>query len=229
MTSPDAHEDNRVIVFDIVRLVVMVELSQSGSDITWNQVSTSIWTCVEPAVAISTACLSHLRPIFKWIKGCCKLERYPQLIGAIPEKDRELSAGSKTCIIDFAQTNDLNERGLHHDSIDFGAHITFNDISDMEAVATEHTACVSLRSSTASNHGEPNDTELGFEAPSFPGVNDFLQTTLPQDSVSLDLVPDGISSTDSVPGPAVNSTPSLYQKPLPLLPQKDKVVNMDLS
>lgn len=30
-----------------------------------NQVPSSVWTCIEPAVGITAACLSNMRPLFK--------------------------------------------------------------------------------------------------------------------------------------------------------------------
>lgn len=74
--------------FDIVRLVALIDLSKSGDDatcmyslsiplyeaiivkmmlifITDNEVQSSVWTCIEPAVGITAACLSNMRPLFK--------------------------------------------------------------------------------------------------------------------------------------------------------------------
>ncbi|KAJ5690036.1 hypothetical protein N7462_004428 [Penicillium macrosclerotiorum] len=53
------------LIFDIIRLVALIDLSKSGDDITYNQVNSSVWTCIEPAVGIVAACLSNMRPIFK--------------------------------------------------------------------------------------------------------------------------------------------------------------------
>ncbi|PTU24060.1 hypothetical protein P175DRAFT_0422674, partial [Aspergillus ochraceoroseus IBT 24754] len=52
------------LIFDIIRLVALVELSKAGNDITYNQVPASVWTCIEPAVGITAACLSNMRPLF---------------------------------------------------------------------------------------------------------------------------------------------------------------------
>ncbi|RHZ49386.1 uncharacterized protein CDV56_103538 [Aspergillus thermomutatus] len=52
------------LVFDIVRLITLIELSKAGDDITYNQVQSSVWTCIEPAVGIVAACLINMRPIF---------------------------------------------------------------------------------------------------------------------------------------------------------------------
>ncbi|RAK99578.1 uncharacterized protein BO80DRAFT_119173 [Aspergillus ibericus CBS 121593] len=52
------------LAFDIVRLVTLIELSQAGNDITYNQVPASVWTCIEPCVGITAACLSNMRPLF---------------------------------------------------------------------------------------------------------------------------------------------------------------------
>ncbi|KAG0157579.1 hypothetical protein PDIDSM_4764 [Penicillium digitatum] len=48
------------LIFDIIRLVVLIQLSTQGEDIT-----SSVWTCIEPAVGIVAACLSNMRPLFK--------------------------------------------------------------------------------------------------------------------------------------------------------------------
>ncbi|KAJ5799729.1 uncharacterized protein N7518_001797 [Penicillium psychrosexuale] len=55
------------LIFDIIRLVVLIQLSTQGEDITYNQVPASVWTCIEPAVGIVAACLSNMRPLFKVI------------------------------------------------------------------------------------------------------------------------------------------------------------------
>ncbi|PWY78367.1 integral membrane protein [Aspergillus heteromorphus CBS 117.55] len=52
------------LIFDIVRLVAMIDLVNAGPDITYNQVPVAVWTCIEAAVGITAACLSHLRPLF---------------------------------------------------------------------------------------------------------------------------------------------------------------------
>ncbi|RAH80408.1 integral membrane protein, partial [Aspergillus japonicus CBS 114.51] len=52
------------LAFDIVRLVVMVQLSEAGGDITYDQVTASVWTCIEPMMGITAACLSNMRPLF---------------------------------------------------------------------------------------------------------------------------------------------------------------------
>ncbi|GKZ96389.1 hypothetical protein AnigIFM59636_010635 [Aspergillus niger] len=52
------------LIFDILRLVAMIELTQAGPDITYNQVPVVVWTCMEAAVGITAACMSHIRPLF---------------------------------------------------------------------------------------------------------------------------------------------------------------------
>ncbi|KAJ5432948.1 uncharacterized protein N7458_012104 [Penicillium daleae] len=47
------------LIFDIVRLISLIDLSKAGDDIT------CVWTCIEPAVGIVAACLSNMRPLFK--------------------------------------------------------------------------------------------------------------------------------------------------------------------
>lgn len=43
----------------------MVQLSDEGSDITWDLVPAAIWTVIEPAVQITTACLPSLRVLYR--------------------------------------------------------------------------------------------------------------------------------------------------------------------
>ncbi|KAL3493997.1 hypothetical protein BJX62DRAFT_234855 [Aspergillus germanicus] len=52
------------LIFDIIRLVALIELSNSGPDTTYNQVNSSVWTCIEPCVGITAACMSNMRPLF---------------------------------------------------------------------------------------------------------------------------------------------------------------------
>ncbi|EAW15311.1 uncharacterized protein ACLA_059780 [Aspergillus clavatus NRRL 1] len=52
------------LIFDIVRLITLIQLSQAGDDITYNQVPPSVWTCIEPAIGITAACLINMRPLF---------------------------------------------------------------------------------------------------------------------------------------------------------------------
>ncbi|PYH98146.1 hypothetical protein BO71DRAFT_395604 [Aspergillus ellipticus CBS 707.79] len=52
------------VAFDTVRLVTLIRMSKAGNDITYNQVPASVWTCIEPAVGITAACLSNMRPLF---------------------------------------------------------------------------------------------------------------------------------------------------------------------
>ncbi|KAL9052773.1 MAG: hypothetical protein Q9162_005193 [Coniocarpon cinnabarinum] len=49
-------------VFDIIRFVVMLRFDDSP-DITWNNVSASVWTDVEPSMAYLVACLPLLRAL----------------------------------------------------------------------------------------------------------------------------------------------------------------------
>ncbi|KAI9933726.1 hypothetical protein MW887_004798 [Aspergillus wentii] len=49
------------LIFDIVRLVTLIQLSEKGNDVTF---PSSVWTCIEPAVGITAACLSNMRPLW---------------------------------------------------------------------------------------------------------------------------------------------------------------------
>ncbi|KAI4726127.1 hypothetical protein E4T49_06056 [Aureobasidium sp. EXF-10728] len=53
------------LVFGVVRLAVMVQLTDKGSDVTWNLVAPAIWTTIEPAVQITTACIPSLRVLYR--------------------------------------------------------------------------------------------------------------------------------------------------------------------
>ncbi|KAI2793307.1 hypothetical protein POX_b03361 [Penicillium oxalicum] len=52
------------LIFDIVRLVAMLNLTKQGDDITYNQMPVVMWTCTEAGVGIIAACLPNLRPLF---------------------------------------------------------------------------------------------------------------------------------------------------------------------
>ncbi|CAD0084647.1 unnamed protein product [Aureobasidium vineae] len=43
----------------------MVQLTNKGTDFTWNLVAPAVWTTIEPAVQISTACLPSLRVLYR--------------------------------------------------------------------------------------------------------------------------------------------------------------------
>ncbi|KAI4248656.1 MAG: hypothetical protein L6R42_009207, partial [Xanthoria sp. 1 TBL-2021] len=51
-----------VCAVSIVRLVVLAGVDQS--DITWNYVPAATWSAAEPSVAVVSACLPSLRPLF---------------------------------------------------------------------------------------------------------------------------------------------------------------------
>ncbi|KAH0287443.1 hypothetical protein M436DRAFT_76654 [Aureobasidium namibiae CBS 147.97] len=53
------------LVCGVVRLAVMVQFGAKGKDITWNLIPPAIWTTIEPAVQISTACLPALRVLYR--------------------------------------------------------------------------------------------------------------------------------------------------------------------
>ncbi|CAG8061293.1 unnamed protein product [Penicillium salamii] len=55
------------LAFDIVRLVVLIDLAKKADDITYDQVPSSVWTCIEPAVGIVAACLANMRPLFNFM------------------------------------------------------------------------------------------------------------------------------------------------------------------
>ncbi|KAL1983791.1 hypothetical protein VTN96DRAFT_9877 [Rasamsonia emersonii] len=52
-------------IFDVIQLVALIDLASAGDDVTYNQVASSVWTSIEPAVGIMAACLTNMRPLFK--------------------------------------------------------------------------------------------------------------------------------------------------------------------
>lgn len=56
-----------VTATSIYRLTLLVKLTQV--DITWNYADAAVWSAVEPNVAVISACLPMLRPVFKLIGG----------------------------------------------------------------------------------------------------------------------------------------------------------------
>ena len=53
---------HRVCAVSVVRLIVLAGADES--DITWNYVPTAIWSAAEPSIAVVSACLPSLRPLF---------------------------------------------------------------------------------------------------------------------------------------------------------------------
>ena len=53
-----------VVVVSIVRVVVLARTTIE--DVTWEFVDSGIWTCVEPAIAVCSACLPILRSLWIW-------------------------------------------------------------------------------------------------------------------------------------------------------------------
>ncbi|KAL8782392.1 MAG: hypothetical protein Q9213_005433 [Squamulea squamosa] len=51
-----------VCAVSVVRLVLLAGVDQS--DITWNYVPAAIWSAAEPSIAVVSACLPSLRPLF---------------------------------------------------------------------------------------------------------------------------------------------------------------------
>ncbi|KAJ5489090.1 hypothetical protein N7539_003980 [Penicillium diatomitis] len=96
------------LIFDIIRLVALVDLSKAGNDITYTQVNSSVWTCIEPAVGIVAACLTNMRPLFKlarekvWMRhaGSAANSSQQEIVGENGEKrwTRDMSNHtSSTC------------------------------------------------------------------------------------------------------------------------------------
>ena len=56
-----------VTATSIYRLTLLLKLTQV--DITWNYADAAVWSAVEPNVAVISACLPMLRPVFKLVGG----------------------------------------------------------------------------------------------------------------------------------------------------------------
>jgi hypothetical protein len=64
----------RVVVISAVRLVVLLR-TDTADDITWTAINECVWSIVECNVAIVSACLPTLKPIFGSTLGICHLFR----------------------------------------------------------------------------------------------------------------------------------------------------------
>ncbi|KAK4893202.1 hypothetical protein LTR27_008323 [Elasticomyces elasticus] len=49
------------VAFDIVRLVVLLDLGHKGPDVTYHLTDAAIWTTIEPTVAIVAICIPSVR------------------------------------------------------------------------------------------------------------------------------------------------------------------------
>ncbi|KAI5195556.1 hypothetical protein E4T39_08173 [Aureobasidium subglaciale] len=84
------------LAFGIVRLVVMVQLGSKGSDMTWILVAPAIWTTIEPAVQITTACLPSVRVLYRKLQ-----DRKKRTARTTSQRLRSLSLGSRGNIETF--------------------------------------------------------------------------------------------------------------------------------
>ncbi|EPS32393.1 hypothetical protein PDE_07353 [Penicillium oxalicum 114-2] len=92
------------LIFDIIRLVSLVDLSKAGNDITYTQVNPSVWTCIEPAVGIVAACLSNMRPLFKLVHRKV-WQRYVGSTANTSQQDIVGADGEKRWTRDLSTTN----------------------------------------------------------------------------------------------------------------------------
>ena len=83
---------------DIIRLVALVELAESDTDMTWNQVPTAMWTCLEPAAAITCAGFSNSKPIFEWLAQYYKPAILSRARSVIAESGNEFGANSRNLL-----------------------------------------------------------------------------------------------------------------------------------
>ncbi|OJJ45261.1 hypothetical protein ASPZODRAFT_17481 [Penicilliopsis zonata CBS 506.65] len=81
------------LIFDIIRLIALIQLANSGDDATYNEVPSSVWTCIEPAVGITAACLSNMRPLFTIVYRRLGGDR---TAGPSEEKMKRRQSGSPT-------------------------------------------------------------------------------------------------------------------------------------
>ena len=119
---------DRVVVSDVIRLIAMLELEGKGTDITWNQVPTAIWTTVEPATAISTACLPHIKPVVKWVQQyySVKTKSRSDLTTTHRRYCEAIDNGNDSFVANGDDSGDAREKAPSRCSINFTARTTSN-------------------------------------------------------------------------------------------------------
>ncbi|KAJ5945683.1 hypothetical protein N7454_002522 [Penicillium verhagenii] len=106
------------LIFDIVRLIALIDLSKAGNDITYTQVNSSVWTCIEPAVGIVASCLSNMRPLFKVVHE--KVWSRFSSQGSTANASQQEIAGEKDDWV--RRTPSLGDNGTQNSETDYQNH-----------------------------------------------------------------------------------------------------------
>ena len=159
----------------------------------------AIWTCVEPAVAITTACISHVRLVFNWGKQYLMVKRQCPSEFEPTEGNNSCSAINTLCALSFAevdQTHTFNEIMMPKDSINLSI-LPSRNVSDFETNQVESAPPPSPGTSF-SIRDPPSD----WEGPTFPAVVALFRTR----------DPDGASTfyRPSTPQPTPTPSPRSY-------------------
>ena len=180
----------------------MIDMEGKGADFTWYQVPTAIWTCVEPAVAILTACLPHLKPIVSWAQHYFLIGMESQSDFATAEENHESTFGTRTApatpIAEHSVSDAIEEKTPSHYRIDFMSHITSN-VADLN---TSPTAPSRTRRSSSSTPFSPRPDSFGYDVPVFPDMNALLVVRHPHDRVTGFPVSDRLTALPSSPCPS---------------------------
>ncbi|KAL8767385.1 MAG: hypothetical protein Q9209_006075 [Squamulea sp. 1 TL-2023] len=99
-----------VCAVSVVRLVLLAGVDES--DITWNYVPAATWTAAEPSIAVVSACLPSLRPLFVrlvWGGAHC-LKSTPPPPRSVPSR-RSKSVGGGGTQGSFNRLQELSSDG----------------------------------------------------------------------------------------------------------------------
>ncbi len=180
----------------------MLDMEGKGTDITWYQVPTAIWTCVEPAVAIMTACLPHLKPIVSWVQHYLLIGGESQSDFATAEENHESTFGTATApatpIADRSVSDAIEEKTPSHYRIDFMSHITSN-VADLN---TSPSAPNRTRRASSSTPFSPRPDSFGYDVAVFPDMNGLLVVHHPNDRSTGSPVSDRLTALPSSPCPS---------------------------
>ena len=191
----------RVVACDVIRLVALVQLDGNSGDFTWNQVPVSIWTCIEPAVAITTACLVHLRPIALWMQhywqlqpeptsgplnsnaseeSCVAVQKSTAALIGMRSTSRKIVPPTKTrspSNISWTDRRFAMWKAPSFGSMEFMTHITSNgaDLRTMSIELRPTTCLVCPRTSHLTGYPSRRDDPSKHRPSRFPDVLDLLE------------------------------------------------------
>lgn len=148
----------------IVRIWVLVQYTRS-TDVTWAMGTLFIWSTIEPAVAIVTACLPHLAPMFKMATAKVKSSSGTEGAGSSGKPQRLTSLSRDR------QDGRKRDRGPY---FDFGTTTMGNDDEIGLTNYVEAPPNAENNSSIASESEEPHQNR------SITIKSSFVQTTAPR-------------------------------------------------